>query len=290
MRVFRCYFMVLMMCAALMKGQPSLADIRDLPTLNVLAPPALAEMIARSTRAYAQRQEMTLNLVILPEKDVLDYLQRGESADVLLTMEPETLTQLRYQGMLDFSSIRTLAKHPVLLVSGTPFTLQDSQIDPQEAQQLPAALKPHALLRQRLRMRPLYIGHPQHSMSGVRALQWMRHLQLSSHWRDEEAIGPSQHQPMIALKTGRDALQMIRGQRGQALALAADVYALQTQPATLFIWGSLPLKTEDIPLVQGAVVAGDHMEPARAFLQYLASQEARSDWRDFGLLPESTAK
>lgn len=229
-----------------------------LDTVTVLADPRLDVALARIARDYSREQGIVVNTSFASREDREAQITDGGAGDVLITHHAEWIDELKARGLIDIYSQTPLTRDRLALVGpwNSPLVQQGweafplepliGQIDGEQSFLLPAPATPE--------------GEYVDAALGKLGVA--------------EALAPY----TLRLKRLDQLFDIVVTQKAYGVFFQSSAAG---RPGVRVIW-TLPENVSPSLRYQAAVIAGDNMDKARQFLDYLKSPKARRVFRDSG--------
>lgn len=93
------------------------ADIRGLPTVNVMAVSSLSQVMTEIVQRYAKHTGNTVSITFGNTAELLEQVIEGEEADIFISDYGESIKQLKQLGLIDVYSVTNLAKDRLVLAA-----------------------------------------------------------------------------------------------------------------------------------------------------------------------------
>lgn len=223
-------------------------DVPGLPSIVVMADSNLSLPLAEIARNYSREHQVAIALALSSQQDSTAQIAEGNTADVLITARPAWLEMLKQQGLVDIYSEAAVASDQLALVGQLPTPIKLSHTLP--TPQIITAMHGEPLFA---------LGNPEYISEGAAARDALRKLGADA---DLEPY-------TVYLKSRKEIYDIVRS-GGFAIIRAADA-----QMHGLNVLDYIP-DTSHTPIAYKAVVlAGDKMDLARTFLDYLKSRDAQ---------------
>ena len=225
----------------------------EIKTISVIADSSLALPMTNIIHEYSSDKYQAVVASYVPVNQQEATVAEGVGYDVLITARPKLLEILKQQGLVDIYTESKVAKNRLALVASTQsdFKLSLSQAFPL------------AQMITRFSWQPgLIVGNPETLLQGTTAREALRHYEVLS---DLEPY-------TIYEKDLPEMIEMIQTQGTLGLLYESDA----KHHPDLKVVDLVPENAHQ-PIVYIAVVlAGDRMEPAREFVEYLTQSQAKS--------------
>ncbi len=212
------------------------AEIKELPRLTVFADESSVDFINDKTREFARKEKVIVNVVYGSSEKLSENIIGGAIADILIAENEDFIQVLKNKGLIDVYSITNLAKNYMVLVCSASDKECGNNLDVEIDRILKSAsllfvVKSHseAVTSYLMRVSPEVINSVEEVFSTDELIREV------NEYRSYGVISESS-----ALKSHN-------------LKLVAR----------------FPEESQSKITYQGAVVAGDNMDVARKFLEYL---------------------
>jgi len=230
-----------------------------LPSVTVMADNTMSNAIAEIARHYARDRETVVNTSFAASAAQETQITEGAAADILITPKQSWIEQLKTQGLIDIYSPTAIARNRLALVGP-----EDSPIVANIAQKFPTVP-----IINRLGGEPGFVvGNPETQAAGVAGKEALRNLDVAS---DLEPY-------TLYVKQQNQMIEMVTQQQGYGLFFASSIMGR----SGMRILDFLPESSYQPVKYYAVVIAGDNMDEARKFLDYLSSTDARQVFRQNG--------
>lgn len=207
--------------------------------------PGFADEMIRFARAYAVEKRVSVVVQPIDVADVRASIAEGEPVDVLVTFRVDEITKLRQQGLADIYTDAAIASDSLVLAGPQDVALQWNWEKSMPVTWLINAMHGEAAL---------YVGNPEYIPEGGLVRDALRRVRADADL-----------EPYINyVKTRREMAQAVKRDGGYAIMLASEAKSLR-----LNVLGTLgPAYAPPIGY-RALVIASEHMELGRHFVQYL---------------------
>lgn len=231
----------------------------EITTISVIADSSLALPITRIIHDYSSDKRQAVVASYVPVNQQEEAVTEGVGYDVLITARPKLLELLKQQGVVDIYTESMVAKNRLVLVASKTSDFQASL----------SQVFPLAQMITRFSWQPgLIVGSPETLLQGSSARQALRYFGVI------EDLEPY----TIYEKDLSEMVKMIQTQGTLGLLYESDTKNYQE----IKIIDRVPENAHD-PIVYVAVVlAGDRMEPAREFVEYLGRGRVQQTFEQYG--------
>lgn len=250
---------LVMLCALLFAPAQAQTPLPPLPlgedpvAFTVLAEPQLALPLTEITRLYSLHRRVSLLTAFEDSRTQFNKLLEGESGDVIVTSLPTVSTELKQRGMIDVYSQASIATDALVLATAN-----------QE-------VKNRRQLIDSLRHVPVLLANGDRYVEGIYGSETLRYLFYDN---------PAPELPRRF--NSRDGLyDALRAQEGVAILLQSEAQRLDGISLTV------PLADTSYPPVvyHGMAIAGENMQLARDFIEFLKTSEAQAIFARYGFNP-----
>lgn len=225
--------------------------------MTVLGDRSMASAIAEIARLYSREHRLATSTIFTPMADQEREITEGGVADVLITPRLSWIDQLKTQGLLDVYSQIEVAKNRLVLVGPT-----ESDIEAHGG-------FPAMELRKAMNGEPLFIvGNPEYLLEGSYAKEALRSLGAAEDLEEYT----------LYVKDIEEMYGMVRGMGAYGIFF----YSTTIGQEGVRVVDMLPESTHRPISYYAVVIAGDNMDQARRFLQFLKEPAARRVLRENG--------
>lgn len=243
-------FRILVACCVLCSAAPAFA--LPLPTVTVMADHSLSIAVSQLAREYSRTHQVIVNTSFAPQKTQAQQITEGGAADILITPNTVWINDLKLQGLVDVYSQKLIARNQLALVGPAASTMVARIVDK----------FPTVPIIQESGGEPIFlVGNPESLMEGVYAKEALRNLNAA------DDLG----EYTLYVKRLDQMFEMVA--KGQAYGLFYYTSALGHSDVKVI--DVIPESTHKPIDYMAVVIAGDNMNEARKFLQYLVSEPAK---------------
>lgn len=243
----------------LVSGSAAVAQPSQL--LTVRADPSLTLALPAIARNFTRRQSVAVDISFSPPSKELALIESGAPVDVYISPMAASISRLRNLTMIDSFTQVAIAKNRLALAGpvSSPLVVDFENLNP--------SLQLQEGDRNLLIASPLQNSATSHGFIE----QAMDNLSIGADFR-----------PYMFWMESMDLLEKTLNKPGShALLYESDVNKFPK----LKILGLMP-ETSHAPIVYHAVaIEGPHVANARAFLQYLQTEEAQQTLKEYGFTP-----
>lgn len=233
--------------------------------ISVLASSSLSDVMPQIARLYAQKYGKAISFTFETPRNLVDMVERGEPADVLIMEDPQGLLNLKQQGVLDFSSLTTLFTNRIALVASKEHYLVRNDM-------LDGNVDLAALLKELGEKSLITFANPDESYIGA---QIRMALENMGTW---EYTAPF----IIRSASARHSVRSILKSKGLGFVYLSDA----SYNKHLHIISLVPKRFHDKIEYKAAVVAGENMNQARLFMRFILSDEVQKYFKEYGFTLE----
>ncbi len=253
-------FLWLILCFLLASSHDALAvRNEELPSVTVLADNSLTLPLTLIAREFARERDVMISVAFASAIEQLEDIEDGNPANVLITAQPGSIDQLKAQGLADVYSQSIVARNELVLVTRKEHPVQFQFA---EGTSLNDALEPLGKYYYFVAADPTFLELGIFSSEIIDHYGWDK--ELGTHFVFPNDL-PSMHE-LIAERPHAGLLYMSEAKRNH------DLRIIDTVPQETYS----PVQYEAI------VVAGEYMNTARNFIEYLNSPAAQKVFADMG--------
>ncbi len=301
---------LLILCCTLLVPLAPRAEFRELPTITVLAPRELALPMAHMVREFTRVYQVSVIMVYGDTPRQFEDIREGEAADVFITDDAEVMQQLKNTGLIDVYALARLMQNPLWLVQST------SDASPDALPESGACVSARDPLAQHQAGHTESLPWLSGDSAGSERDNTLvtRALQFSARESTKRLVrrhGPFRQwllcRPFVTISEayigGRimrrisQSLQLPAPSSGAGITIektySAVSQALAAQPRSVGVlpesWlasgqaghalrpiMAFPASLYDVPVYHALVIAGENMQPARLFLEYLKKESVQT--------------
>lgn len=253
-----CYLLIALMVLGGITS-PAQAKRVEWPQLNILADPSLSLPLSIIARHYAKEHQMVMNLSYAGSNEQKMRIMEGMEADLFITPRIKTLQSLKNQGLVDVYSETSVTKGRLVLA-----TRADNPVSFTLIQGLPL----RSILAADYDDFSLVLHDPEFIAAGTFAMQALRNYGLDGEMEPH----------FMFVQSLMDVQQVLEQKGMYGIVLNSEVVG----NSKLRVVDTFPENAHDPLLFRGVVVASEHMEDARKFLDYLQSPTAQAIFKSHG--------
>ncbi len=231
----------------------STAPAHALRSVSVMADSSLSVAVAHIARNYARDKGVAVNTSYLSAKAQQTQITEGEAVDILITPMDKWIDELKTQGLVDIYSETPVARGQLALVGPAESPLEKRTI----TDSLPVA----QLIWQMQGEQEFVIGNPETLPEAAFSKEALRSLGAAA---DLEPY-------TLYIKQRDQMYQMVASHDAYGIFLYSSALG---RPGMRTI-GMIPPAAHRPIQYYAVVIAGENMDEARKFLNYLKSPDAR---------------
>lgn len=234
------------------------SEMRDLPSVTILSASSMTMPITELARDFSFKHHLTTSASFDSSNAMKEQIIDGEQANIFITADQALMADLKQRGLIDVFSVTTLAKNNLVLVAAK---------NAEFLSYLPKHASITTMLRALLNRTTPVIADPKTVPLGKYTAQSLRQLGL---W---ELTSPRSVRAFHA----SHALHLIIKSRSAGIVYLSD--ALSSNDVEIL--APIPDDLHDPIIYQAAVVAGEDMDQARQFLEYLKSSYGKKIFKKY---------
>lgn len=223
-----------------------------LNSVTIMADNTLSTAIAEIARHYSREHNLVVNTSFASMSAQEAQITEGGAADILITPKQAWIDELKTQGLIDIYSPTPVARNRLALVGPT-----DSPLEVKLSEKFPAM----GIINQIEGEPGFVVGNPETQSVGISGKEAMRNLDVT---------GDMEEYTLYVKRQGQ-MLEMIPGMKAYGVFYYStvmnrpDMKVLDLFPETSYT----PIK------YYAVVIAGENMDEARKFLEYLKTADAK---------------
>jgi len=226
-------------------GQP-----QNVESVTVLAVSSMVAVIPVLSREYSREKSVDLNAVFEAPYELINKIQAGDPADVIIASDKKWLDQLQEQGLIEPNSRIKIAGNRLSLVAAKEFKFDT---DSKRMEDILDYIHSRALM---------VMADPENTTLGARSEEILRNVKKWDKFKRFTVIAP----------TSAKTVDLIIKSQTAGIIYATDARLYNNN---LRYIGDIPQKLHEPVEYYAAVVLGNNMEEARKFLTYLSSEPAQ---------------
>lgn len=223
-----------------------------LPSVTVLSDETMSNAIIIMARNYSQKTNVVVNTSFTTPEVQQQQILEGGAGDIVITPMEPWIEELKTRGLVDVYSKTEIAKNRLALVTSRDNTLTAELI---------AGFPTAEILRAMDGEQAFILAHPQTQIEGTYAKQALRDMGVAS---DLEPY-------TLYIKRSDEMMKM--AERPDSFGVFFHTTVKNNDK--LRVIDFFPENSYDPIRYYAVVIAGDNMNEARKFLNYLTSKEAR---------------
>lgn len=252
----RAKFLILLTGLVLWPGAGAWA----IPSITVMADNSMSLAVVEIARRYSAQHNIVVNTSFSIAAHQQALITEGSAVDVLITPQQPWIEELKTRGLIDIYSPTLIASNSLVLVGP-----KDSSVHfGPESKTLPTAAIINAIGAQP----GFVVAHPETLVEGGYSKEALRELDPGA------LLAPY----TLYIKQLRQMFNMVTDHGAYGIFL----YSSTINHTGFRVLGRLPEKTHRPMQYFAVVVAGENMDEARRFLDYLKSSEVKSILKDNG--------
>lgn len=253
----------LVLCCIMLLATPALAQKSGETSLGitVLASTSLTDALTEISRIYAKKKGITVSSFFEAPSELANTIEQGESADVYISEDKESFTQLKQQGLIDAYDFVSVAKNRIALCVPSDSHLLRQFKAPAPLESVLPSLHERTII---------VIPDPETVPLGTMTRDVFASM---GHWKAIKSV-------MLRAESDRRSLYLIAKAKNTGVIYTSDTH----NNPEVTVLSHFPAKSHPPIVYQAAVVAGLNMQPAREFLEFLKSRQARAVFKKYGFL------
>jgi molybdate transport system substrate-binding protein len=243
------------------------ADIRGLPNITILASSSLATPITELSRKYSRLYNITVTASYNSSSEQAWRIEEGESADIFISSHHHWMSSLKQMGLIDVYSLANLVRNKLVLVSSTKGKLSEYPIIGNNVTEKLEYLNNRTIMS---------FGDPDNTSLGMytkQALINLGKITKTDLWTKLDST-------TIKSASAKNNLYLIS--HGETAGII--YYSDAANNEEIRILSVIDESLHDPIVYQAAVVAGENMEHAREFLNFLQTQESKQIFKKHGFI------
>ena len=228
-------------------------------SVTLLADSTISMAMAQVARNYSRDNNVVVNASFATPTSQETQIKEGGAADILITPKLPWIEDLKTQGLVDIYSQATVARNRLALVGPVDSDLQ-----------IPVTkdFKTAPLINAMAGEQAFVVGNPQSLMEGVYGKEALRSLGVA------EDLEPY----TLYIKESPQMFDMVVNQHAYGVFLNSSLIAKDG----LRVIGLLPEESHHPIAYYAVVIAGENMDQARKFMEYLKSPATKRLLRENG--------
>lgn len=242
----------------------ALAELRDLPHITILAASSLSDPMTELVRRYSRAHDITVTVSYDTSSEQAYKIERGQAADLFISSHTKWMQDLKQKGLIDVYSLTNLMRNNLFFVASKRGSLARYIQESKEGEV--------SMMQRALDRTVMVISNPEDTPLGLYTKQALFAMDPGLWQQFEPAVMRSD--------SAKKVLYLIAKGNTAGVVYASDAYKNEEVEALFKINPEL----HDPIIYQAVVVAGENMEPARDFLNFLTSDYAKSVFRKHGFV------
>jgi molybdate transport system substrate-binding protein len=240
------------------------ADIRGLPSITVLAESSLTAPMTEIVRTYSSKNNITVAASYNSDSEQAWKIEQGESADVFIAAHPFWIGELKQKGLIDVYSISNLVKNKLVFITSVTNHLNERAPNKGLAEEL-KYFNDRSIMA---------IGDPATTAIGRYTKQALMELDKKNGTK----LWDNFDSKTIKASNAEYNLYLIAHGENAGMAFYSQAY----NNNEVKILDTVAENLHDPIIYQSAVVAGENMANARAFVTFLQSDTAKKVFKKYG--------
>lgn len=245
-------------------AQPASAEI-TLPAVTVMADTSLGIAVTKIARNYSRYNNIVINTSFAPQYVQQEQINEGVAVDIVITAKTAWIDELKQQGLVDIYSKTLLAGDRLALIGA-----KDTKVVPAGPGRFPAL----AIIKSGGGDPVFLLGNPQFLMEGSYSKEALRNLGVA------EDLEPY----TLYVKRLDQMFNMVVNQQ----AFGICFYSSTTGRTDIKIIDILPESSYKKINYYAVAIAGDNMDEARKFMEYLKTSEVKDIFKGEGFVVDSS--
>ena len=250
---------IISILSALFLIAPAHAAVLNLPTVTIMADHNLSLAVTEIARDYSRNNQVVVNTSFTSQEAQQKQISEGSSADILITTKEAWINDLKLQGLVDIYSQFKLASDRLVLIGSS-----QSSVASQGAGHFPTVDIIKAMNGE-----PMFLLESPETPEGAYAKEALRNLGVAS---DLEPY-------TLYVKKTEDIFSAVVEKQAFAICFNSSIHE-RSDTKTIYV---IPESAHKPIAYNAVVIAGDNMDEARKFLDYLKSKEVKTIIKNHGL-------
>lgn len=245
------------------------ADLRNLPSITVLAPSSVTEPLTEIIRLYSHNHNITITASYDESTEQINRIIEGNPADIVILPHPNWTKELKQMGVIDVNSISNLVKNRLALINTKGSYL---------TRHMPEKLSLAEQLVYLNKRTTMALSDPETTPLGIYSKDAIQNIGKYN------SLNLWQHINKNILRTGnaKNNLYIIAKGNTAGITFYSDAY----NNPEVNILSVFDEKYHQPITYQAAVVASENMGTAREFLTFLQSKEVSDIFIKYGFFTE----
>lgn len=239
------------------------AELRNLPSVTVLAASSLTDVMTELTRIYSASKKVSVSVTYDSSSALALQIEEGEPADVYISAHPRWMTELKQHGLIDVFTLTNLVSNRLVLTASTKNKLDTLLLQGKPVKEILETISQRTI--------PV-IANPNEVPLGIYTQETLESLGL---WKKLE-------HGVIRTASARNALYLIA--KGQSVGITYLTDAIDNPEVTIL--ATIDENLHSPVVYQAAVVASENMSNARGFLDFLKSKQAKAVFEKYHFVVE----
>lgn len=231
-----------------------------LSNITIMGDRSVSLPVAKLAREYARASGVAVSTSFVEKEMQSSQILEGSAADVLITSDAKWIEELQTQGLIDIYSKKEFARGRMALVGPA-----DSSLSMKLTSNFMSAPLVHAMHDEPA----LFIGNPEYLPEGKYAREALRSLDAL------DVLEPY----TLYLKKNDEMVEQVENRGGYGIFYYTQALLMERGK----VIDVFPERSHSPIVYYVVVIAGDNMEEARKFAQFLSSNAARNTIRISGM-------
>jgi len=230
---------------------------KEFQSISIMATTSLTEVMSEIIENYARQKDLTVSAIYDSPAELERRIKEGERADIFISENPRWINDLKQLGVIDVYSISGIAGNRLALVADA----EDKWTAPEQ---------PTKILLEKLTSRLFVMVDYNTDPLGIYAKITLEKLGLFEKAKSM----------IVRAANSTNAIYLITKENTPGIVYYTDAYN-NPEVKTL---STISEELSGRITYDAAVVAGDNMVDARAFLEYLKGPESQGLFRKYGFI------
>lgn len=230
--------------------------------VSIMATASMTEVMSELIREYSNKDSITLSASFDSPEELERRIADGESVDIFISEHPKWINNLKQKGMIDVYSITNLVSNSLVVAASNDNYLAKKYENKANFSDFIRDIGSKAIM---------VISDPENDPLGVYTKEA---ISDTGNWDKVSQMS-------LRASNSSEALFLISSGGSVGITYASDSLL---NPEVKII-SEVPENKESPIIYQGAVVAGENMEQARKFLDFLKTPSAIKIFKKHGFKP-----
>lgn len=229
-------------------------------SITILASSSLTDVLAEISRVYSKKSGISVSASYNSPSDLAHEIETGETADVFISEHELKMKDLKQQGLLDVFSVVDIVSNRLVLVAPLDNGLSRRYTKPGDIKKVLDEFSGPEFV----------IGDPDSTPIGILTRAAIEKI---GKWKRVEPY-------LVRASDSRTAAYLIAQGKRVGVVYYSDAF----KDKQIRIISDFPAELHDKIIYQAAVVAGENMEPARKFIEFIKGDQARKIFEKHGFV------